>query len=123
MPLPLGSPTRTWTVARLVRGETTAASEQSTEQPVGSAPNIPWCPSLRKARKEAHRDGKLVLVYLWHNQCGGSKTMGEKTYPEEAANSYLEQHFAPVRFNKIQEQEPAPDEACGGALSPSNVGS
>lgn len=80
-------------------------SDQSTEQPVGSAPNIPWCTSLEEAREEARRDEKLVLVYLWHHHCGGSATMGERTYPDETAKSFLEEHFVPVRFNTIEEPE------------------
>ncbi len=80
-------------------------SEQQTEQPIGSAPNIPWRSSLQEAREEVRRDEKLVLVYLWHHQCGGSKTMGERTYPDEAAESYLERHFVPVRYNTIEEPE------------------
>ncbi len=75
------------------------------EQPVGSAPNVPWRASLEEARREAERDGKLVFIYLWHHKCGGSKTMGEKTYQDDEALSYLEQHFVPVRFNTIEESE------------------
>ncbi len=80
-------------------------SEQSTGQQIGSAPNIAWRPSLEEAREEAHRDGKLVLIYLWHHNCGGSRTMGERTYPDETARSYLEKHLVPVRFNTIEEPE------------------
>jgi uncharacterized protein YyaL (SSP411 family) len=78
-------------------------SEKTTEQPVGSAPNIPWRSSLGGAREEARQSGKLVFVYLWHHFCGGSKTMGERTYPDETARSYLERHFVPVRFNTIED--------------------
>lgn len=88
-------------------------SEQQTEQPIGSAPNIPWRSSLREAREEADRSGKLVLVYLWHHQCGGSKTMGESTYPNEAVESYLERHFVPVRFNTIEEPDVEADFGSG----------
>ena len=80
-------------------------SEQQTEQPIGSAPDIPWRSSLQEAREEVRRDEKLILVYLWHHQCGGSKTMGERTYPDEAAESYLEWHFVPVRYNTTEEPE------------------
>ncbi len=31
--------------------------------------------------------------------------MGERTYPDEAAESYLERHFVPVRYNTIEEPE------------------
>lgn len=31
--------------------------------------------------------------------------MGESTYPDEAAESYLERHFVPVRYNTIEEPE------------------
>jgi len=78
-------------------------TQKNTEPPIGSAPNISWRSSLEEAREEARRDGRLVLVYLWHHKCGGSKTMGERTYPDEAAKSFLESHFAPVRFNTIEE--------------------
>lgn len=78
-------------------------SEQSAEQPpIGSAPDIPWRASLEEAR-----DGKLILVYLWHHYCGGSRSMGEKTYPDESARSYLERYFVPVRFNTIEEPDVA----------------
>jgi hypothetical protein len=80
-------------------------SKSYTEEPVGSAPNIPWRTSFEEAREEARREGKLVLVYLWHHHCGGSKTMGERTYRDEAAKSYLEWGFVPVRFNTIEESE------------------
>jgi uncharacterized protein YyaL (SSP411 family) len=80
-------------------------SEKTTEQPVGSTPNIPWRLSLQEAREEARGSGKLVFVYLWYHFCGGSKTMGERTYPDEVARSYLEQHFVPVRSNTIEEPE------------------
>lgn len=64
-----------------------------------------WRSSLEEARQEARRDGKLILIYLWHHHCGGSKTMGELTYPDGTANSYLERHFVPVRFNTLEEPE------------------
>lgn len=31
--------------------------------------------------------------------------MGERTYPDEAAKSYLEEHFVPVRFDTLEEPE------------------
>lgn len=60
---------------------------------------------MEEARQEAHGEGKLVLVYLWHHNCGGSRTMGEVTYPDREVEDYIERHFAPVRFNTLEEPE------------------
>lgn len=75
------------------------------EQRVGSAPNICWRDSLEAARAEAGQQNKLVLIYLWHHNCGGSATMGERAYPEPRVESYIEEHFAPIRFNTIERPE------------------
>jgi hypothetical protein len=75
------------------------------DQLVGSAPNILWRDSLEAARAEARREGKLVLVYLWHHNCGGSHAMGERTYPNPNVERYLEENFSPVRFNTIERPE------------------
>jgi hypothetical protein len=76
-----------------------------TEQRIGAAPNIEWRDSLEAARAEARSENKLVLVYLWHQNCGGSATMGNRAYPEPEVEGYIEQHFAPVRFNTIEQPE------------------
>lgn len=75
------------------------------EQPVGSAPIVSCRTFLGEARREAERDGRLVFVYLWHHECDGSKTMGEKTYPNDEALSYLERHFVPVGSNTIEDAD------------------
>ena len=84
-----------------------------TEQRTGSAPNIHWRGSLESARAEAREEGKLVLVYLWHHDCGGSATMGERAYPEPEVERYIEEHFAPVRFNTIESPEMEAALGCG----------
>jgi len=48
---------------------------------------VHWRDSLEEARQEAGRDGKLVLIYLWHHNCGGSRTMGSETYPDGAVRN------------------------------------
>ncbi len=93
-------------------------SEKTAEQPVGSAPNIPWRSSLGEAWEEARQSGKLVFVYLWHHFCGGSKTMGERTYPDETARSCLERHFVPVRFNTIEDPSVLADFGSGWTPRP-----
>lgn len=60
---------------------------------------------MQEAREGARRGGKLVLIYLWHQNCGGSNTMGQTTYPDPAAEGYIEEHFVPVRFNTIEQPE------------------
>ncbi len=67
--------------------------------------DVRWRESLEGAREEAGRDGKLVLIYLWHHNCGGSKTMNTETYPDGAVRSYVEEHFVPVRFNVLEQPE------------------
>jgi uncharacterized protein YyaL (SSP411 family) len=67
--------------------------------------DVRWRDSLEEARAEAARNGKLVLVYLWHHNCGGSRTMGTETYPDGAVQSYVENHFIPVRFNVLERPE------------------
>ena len=69
--------------------------------------SVRWRSSLEKAREEARRDGKLVLIYLWHHNCGGSKTMEAETYPDGGVREYTEQRFVPVRFNVLEQQEMA----------------
>ncbi len=69
--------------------------------------NVRWRSSLEEARDEARRDGKLVLIYLWHHECGGSKTMEAETYPEDSVRGYIEEHFVPVRFNVLEQPEVA----------------
>jgi uncharacterized protein YyaL (SSP411 family) len=69
--------------------------------------NLRWHRSLEEARDEARRDGKLVLIYLWHHNCGGSKTMEAETYPDGGVQAYTEQHFVPVRFNVLERPEVA----------------
>ena len=69
--------------------------------------NVRWRGSLEEARDEAHRDGKLVLIYLWHHECGGSKTMEAETYPDSAIQGYIEEHLVPVRFNVLEQPEVA----------------
>lgn len=76
-----------------------------TEQRVGAAPNIAWRDSLEAARAEARSEGNLVLIYLWHHNCGGSAAMGNRTYPDPEVERYVEQHFAPIRFNSIEQPE------------------
>ncbi len=70
-----------------------------------SEQDVRWRDSLEEAREEARGDGKLVLVFLWHHQCGGSKTMDEVTYPDDAVRGYVEEHFVPVRFNVLEQPE------------------
>ncbi|MDN5697335.1 MAG: thioredoxin family protein [Rubrobacter sp.] len=89
------------------------------EQRVGSAPNIRWRDSLEAARAEARGQEKLVLIYLWHHNCGGSATMGERVYPEPEVESYIEDHFAPVRFNTIE--EPEMEAALGSGWTPTII--
>ena len=67
--------------------------------------DLHWRDSLQEAREEAGRDGKLVLVYLWHHNCGGSKTMGSETYPDGSVQNYVEEHFIPIRFNVLEQPE------------------
>lgn len=69
--------------------------------------NIRWRRSLEEARGEARRDGKLVLIYLWHHNCGGSKTMEAETYPDGEVQVYTERRFVPVRFNVLERPEVA----------------
>lgn len=90
-----------------------------TEQGVGSAPNIGWRGSLEAARAESRREDKLVLIYLWHQNCGGSATMGNRTYPEPEVESYIEQHFAPIRFNTIE--QPEMEAALGSGWTPTLI--
>ena len=71
----------------------------------GIEQNVQWRGSLEEAREEARSEGKLVFVFLWHHNCGGSKTMGEITYPDGAVRAYIEEHFVPVRFNTIERPE------------------
>lgn len=63
---------------------------------------VRWRRSLEEARDEARRDGKLVLIYLWHHECGGSKTMEAETYPHGGVRGYIEGYFVPVRFNVLE---------------------
>ena len=79
--------------------------DERSERRMGSAPNIGWRDSLEAARAEARREGKLVLVYLWHHNCGGSEKMGERAFPAPEVERYVERHFAPVRFNTIERPE------------------
>ncbi len=67
--------------------------------------DVHWRDSLEEAREEAGRAGKLVLIYLWHHNCGGSRTMGTETYPDGAVRSYVEEHFIPIRFNVLERPE------------------
>ncbi len=67
--------------------------------------DLHWRDSLEEAREEARRDGKLVLIYLWHHNCGGSRTMGTDTYPDGTVRSYVEEHFIPIRFNVLERPE------------------
>ncbi|MDQ3795547.1 MAG: DUF255 domain-containing protein [Actinomycetota bacterium] len=67
--------------------------------------DLHWRDSLEEAREEAGRDGKLVLIYLWHHNCGGSRTMGTDTYPDGTVRSYVEEHFIPIRFNVLERPE------------------
>ena len=69
--------------------------------------NVRWRSSLEEARNEARREGKLVLIYLWHHNCGGSKTMEAETYPENEVRAYIERRFVPVRFNVLEQPEVA----------------
>ncbi|MDP8972768.1 MAG: DUF255 domain-containing protein [Actinomycetota bacterium] len=71
----------------------------------GIEQNIRWRDSLQEAREEARSEGKLLFVFLCHHNCGGSKTMGEITYPDGVVRAYLEEHFVPVRFNTIERPE------------------
>ena len=89
------------------------------EQRVGSAPNICWRDSLEAARAEAGQQNKLVLIYLWHHNCGGSATMGERAYPEPRVESYIEDYFSPVRFNTIE--EPEMEAALGSGWTPTII--
>ncbi len=72
---------------------------QNAEQSLG------WRGSLEEARGEARENGKLALIFLWHHNCGGSKTMDEVTYPDDAVRRYVEDHFVPVRFNVLEVPE------------------
>ena len=72
---------------------------------VAAAPNILWRDTLEAAREEASKEGKLVLIYLFHHGCGGSRTMGTYTYPDPGVEEYIERHFVPVRFNVREEPE------------------
>jgi thioredoxin-related protein len=74
-------------------------------QDVAAAPNIRWRRSLQSARDEARREGKLVLIYLFHHRCGGSRTMGAATYLNPEVESYIEQHFVPVQFDVLEQPE------------------
>ena len=89
------------------------------EQRIGSAPNIRWRDSLEAARAEARSQEKLVLIYLWHHNCGGSATMGERAYPEPEVERYIEEHFAPVRFNTIE--RPEMEAALGSGWTPTLI--
>lgn len=89
------------------------------EQRIGSAPNIRWRDSLEAARAEARREDKLVLAYLWHHECGGSATMGESTYPDPEVEDYIERHFAPIRFNTIE--QPEMEAALGSGWTPTLI--
>ena len=71
----------------------------------GIEQNVQWRGSLEEAREDVRSEGKLVFVFLWHHNCGGSKTMGEITYPDGAVRAYIEEHFVPVRFNTIERPE------------------
>jgi len=71
----------------------------------GIEKNVRWRDSLEEAREEARSEGKLVFIFLWHHNCGGSKMMDEATYPDGVVRMYIEEHFVPVRFNTIERPE------------------
>ena len=89
------------------------------EQRVDSAPNIRWRDSLEAARAGARAEGKLVLVYLWHHNCGGSAAMSERAFPDPEVERYIEEHFAPVRFNTIE--RPEMEAALGSGWTPTLI--
>ena len=85
----------------------------------GIEQNVRWRDSLEEAREEARSDGKLVFVFLWHHNRGGSKTMGEVTYPDGVVRAYVEEHFVPVRFNTIE--RPKDEESFNSGWTPTTI--
>lgn len=82
-------------------------------------PYVRWRGSLEEAREEARRDDKLVLIFLWRHNCGGSKTMDAGTYPDAGVRKYIERHFVPVRFNVLEQPEVA--ERFGSGWTPTLI--
>jgi thioredoxin-related protein len=67
---------------------------------------VQWRHSLEDAEAEARQSGKLLLIELFSPKCGGCMAMERETFENPEIARFLEEHFVPVHYDVLADEEP-----------------
>src|SRR4028119_1099523 len=71
-----------------------------------TAPTMQWRHSLEEAQAESRQSGKPLLIELFSPKCGGCMTMESETFDNPETIRFVEEHFVPVHFDVLADEEP-----------------
>src|SRR4028118_1671501 len=67
---------------------------------------VQWRHSLEDAQAESRQSGKPLLIELFSPRCGGCMTMERETFEDPETIRWIEEHFVPVHFDVLADEEP-----------------
>src|SRR4028119_257833 len=67
---------------------------------------VQWRDSLEDAQAESRQSGKPLLIELFSPRCGGCMTMEKETFENPETIGWIEEHFVPVHFDVLADEEP-----------------
>ncbi len=66
-------------------------------------PSIKWGSDLGKAKEEAGRTNKLILMFFHSNSCSGCKATIAKVLPDREVSKFITDNFVPLMY-EVSEQ-------------------
>ena len=60
--------------------------------------SIKWGSDLGKAKEEAGRTNKLILMFFHSNSCSGCKATIAKVLPDREVSKFITDHFVPLMY-------------------------
>ena len=70
-----------------------------------TTPTMQWRHSLEEAQAESRQSGKPLLIELFSPRCGGCMTMEKETFENPETIRWVEEHFVPVHFDVLADEE------------------
>lgn len=82
---------------------------------------LQWPSDINRAKAEAKKTGKLLLIFFHSNSCSGCQATIAKTLPDPKVSNFINKMFAPVAFEVSDPRSQEPMKQYGFEWTPTFV--